>query len=140
MRLMDIFEGSDLERHAEFFQYDSELHDPDQPEWTKMPAKDYDWTEVSDYPVSRLFHLMSGGDWAGWLKNEIAMYREEGSWDNRESEWEAMIHEPIREPIVLTELSGLGYLWDGWHRTAATIVSGRKSIPAIVGTPKVDMR
>jgi hypothetical protein len=87
------------------------------------------WRYVENFPLSFLQH--HGDDWQGWLEGEIRDFELAG--DDRG--YRAMLGEPIVEAIVVLMVDGKGYIWDGWHRTAASIVSGRTHIKAIVGTP-----
>lgn len=86
------------------------------------------WTYEPNYDISKLLHLIPDG-WSAWFENEIkelAELREPGY-------YEAMLNRPIQEAIIVRENARLGYLWDGWHRTGATITRGRPTIRAIVG-------
>lgn len=87
------------------------------------------WSRADQFPVSMLMHLMD--DWDQWFRNELQMDEEEGLG----REWASLITEEIRDEIVVLVRDGKGYIWDGWHRAAAVIMSGRQFIPAIVGTP-----
>jgi hypothetical protein len=97
----------------------------DGPPEASKNAADYQWTYDPSYPVDRI----SGGDWCEWMHDEIEMWREEGHPDR----YDDMFDRPIEEPIIITEIDGVAYLWDGCHRTAASVTRGLATIPAVVG-------
>lgn len=86
------------------------------------------WTYEHNYDVSKLLHLVPEG-WEAWFaeeRRELAELRPPG-W------YEAMLNQPIEEAIIVLERGGLGYIWDGWHRTGATVTRKLTRIRAIVG-------
>lgn len=89
------------------------------------------WSREENFPVAALVHLME--DWTTWFQDELDMDRD----DEMGRDWAALLTEDIRDEIFVLVRDGKGYIWDGWHRAAATIVSGREFIPAIVGRPKM---
>jgi hypothetical protein len=91
------------------------------------------WEKTDAFPVSMLTHLID--DWHQWFQGELAMNEE----DAMGREWSSLLNEDIQEEIVVLVRDGKGYIWDGWHRTAAVIVSGREFIPAIVGRPCAEL-
>jgi hypothetical protein len=93
-----------------------------------LKAVDYDWHFEPAYPVVRI--CLS--DWEEWWKEETEMWAEEGQPDR----YADMLDRPIEEPIIVVDVGGKGYLWDGCHRTAAATVRHLPTLPAIVGTPK----
>lgn len=85
-------------------------------------------------PVSTLIHLMpSRGDWIRWFKEELEM---DASDYGGTRGWADLLVEPIHEEIVVTLIDNKAYIWDGWHRAAASIASHRDTVPALVGRPK----
>lgn len=100
-----------------------------------LKADDAYWVYDPAFPVERLMAAMDGGPeaWAEWYKDELEMDKEEEL--NRY--WDELSVEEIREPIIVAFPSnGSVQIWNGWHRTAGSIVSGKKTIPAIYGVPK----
>lgn len=93
-----------------------------------MPADRYEWHYDPAYPLDRI----ACGPWDEWMKEEIKMWAEEGQPDR----YDDMFDRPIEEPIVITQVNGQGWLWDGCHRVGASVLQGLKTIPAIVGRPK----
>jgi hypothetical protein len=63
------------------------------------------------------------------MVEEIDMWREEGQPDR----YADMFDRPIEEPIIVVEIDGVAYLWDGCHRTGAAVTRGLTDLPAIVG-------
>jgi hypothetical protein len=77
------------------------------------------------------FSNFGGADGArAWLEGEIAMDEEEGLG----REWRALVDEEIRDEVVLLGRRDKLYIWDGWHRVAASISRGI-AVKAIVGRP-----
>lgn len=49
--------------------------------------------------------------------------------------FDCILQEPIQEPVVVAvEVNGRAYLWDGNHRVGGSLLTGRKTVPAIVGS------
>ena len=88
------------------------------------------WQFIADFPLALLHHLSD--NWPAWFDDEIRM----DEVDELNRGYRAMLREPIIEAIVVVMVDGKGYIWDGWHRTGASISSGRTTIRAIVGTPE----
>jgi hypothetical protein len=65
-----------------------------------------------------------------WISDEIKMAEEEGI----QRDWHLLLVEPIREEIYCLLRDGQAHTWDGYHRAAALIATGRP-IVAIVGRP-----
>lgn len=89
------------------------------------------WRFVADYDVAKL-HPVAEGNLQEWFKDEQAM----AAMGGRPGVYDSMLTRPINEAIIVLERDGTGYIWDGWHRTGATVTKGGKTIPAIVGTPR----
>jgi len=66
-----------------------------------------------------------------WLQAEIQMAAEDGM----TRDWDRMLSEPIRDPVVCLVRDGQAHIWDGFYRVAASVATGR-SIAAIVGRPR----
>lgn len=114
----------------EELRQDAEGHETD---FDHGKAEDFDWRFDAAYPLSKLVSQMPGGveGWHEWWRDEVGMDADE----ELGREWSALAEEDIRDPIIISE-DGKLEIWDGWHRTAACIVSGRTTIPAIVGTTR----
>lgn len=92
------------------------------------PTESLQWYVVDNYPLNRIWNRPD----AEWFAAERAMHAEDG----RPEMYDDMLSEPILEPIIVRQADGLGYIWDGWHRTAASVVLGRDSIIALVGVDR----
>lgn len=46
-----------------------------------------------------------------------------------------LLSNEIREPVIITIIDSRIYVWDGWHRIAASVISGKATIPAIYAVP-----
>lgn len=91
-------------------------------------------------PVSALKGAMSGRcpgrkEWREWLKGENEARERRGF-----PSYDAWFEGGIREPIFVDGQEGehdgkfAPMIWDGWHRTAWSIVQGKETIPAYLGT------
>lgn len=95
------------------------------------PAAEYGW-EVVDFPIADI--ASRPDDWKAWMQEENQNCVEYGDPDR----YTGILTEDIREEVVLVlceDEQGVtgGYLWDGYHRTAATVVKGGTTVRAIVG-------
>lgn len=115
-----------LREFARGYQHDN--HSPGDPGYCS--AEDADW-RLARVDAERCVGFSSAAEAHDWLQSEIRMAREDGL----EREWEALLTEEIREPVVLLDRRGLLYIWDGWHRVASARARGI-SIEAIVGVPR----
>jgi hypothetical protein len=106
--------------------YQDTIYEPGDPGYIDVNAAR--WREVQDYPLARLAHLHP--DWKRY-------WGEEMSDELRKDHLQSMIDHDIREDIVVYDDGARGWIWDGWHRVAASFVVGRKTIPAVVGTRKL---
>jgi len=97
---------------------------------------DFDWREVEHHPVETLIGCMPGGRsaWSSWWADEIASMP--GQWDRLATD--ARFDERIicSGPRRGDAPSPIQHIWDGWHRTAAAIIRGMPTIPAIVGVER----
>lgn len=89
------------------------------------PTESLQWYLVEDYPLSRIAFCPD----EAWFAAERKMHAEEG----RPEMYDDMFSGPIHTPIIVRQDGDLGYIWDGWHRTGASVVLGRTSIIALVG-------
>jgi hypothetical protein len=67
-----------------------------------------------------------------WLDEEIQMAEQ----DELPRDWKSLLTEPIRDEVFCLVCGNEAYIWDGYHRIAALIATGRP-IRAIVGRPYV---
>jgi len=134
--LFEMYSPDELEKQASYFEYDNNLED--------KPASEYNWEIVPELPLKVFLGKSAESgldkleDWVEWFKQENEMWTDPMS-DEPEgkSRWAHLAQEEIQEPIIMVYNDvGEWHIWDGWHRTAASFVAGRKSVPAIVGTPK----
>lgn len=86
------------------------------------------WTYEPHYDVSKLLHLLPD-QWPEWFRQEQA----DAADDGREGYYNSMLDRPITEAIIVLERDGKGYIWDGWHRTGATVTRNLTGLRAIVG-------
>lgn len=95
-------------------------------------AENADWHYDPVFDLSLLMHLFANeGGAKAWLDDEIKMDEEEELCRG----YRAMLAEDIEEEVVILVRDGKGYIWDGWHRVAAALASGRATLKAITGTP-----
>lgn len=104
------------------------LQMPDDPRG--QPAHTYSWRYVDEFPIALIDE--ASFNWRGWFEDEVRMWADEG----QPHRYDELVEGPILEAVVLVEYAGRAWLWDGCHRTAASVVAGRDYVPAIVGTPK----
>lgn len=95
------------------------------------PASRFEWSDVASYPISKI-QDRTREEWIAFMQEEIDMWAEDGDPDRYEDE----LRNDIREPVVLVEIDGRAYVWDGNHRIAACVMTGRDTVPAQVGRPK----
>lgn len=94
-----------------------------------LKADDLVWRYEPAYPVSRI------DNWEAYeemMNDDIATWKDEGDPER----YSDMFDRPIQYPVVLSEVDGVGYMWDGCHRLGAILMKGEKTIAAVVGTPK----
>lgn len=93
------------------------------------------WKYVKNYPIDKFIYGNTTKDsWVDWIKQEIEWAEEDG----REGYYDDLFEGDIHTSIVVVELNGLTYIWDGNHRVGASIAQGKETIPAIVGYKKGD--
>lgn len=94
-------------------------------------AADYDWRYEPAYPLDR-FREMTPERWRSYMRNEMQAAEDE-DWAR---DYEDIVDNDIREPVIAVEIGGKAYLWDGFHRVGGSHLADRARIPAIIGTPK----
>lgn len=67
---------------------------------------------------------------SAWLQAEVRMDIE----DEMHRGWADLLDEPIQEEVTIFIREGRAYIWDGWHRTAASMATHRL-LKALVGRP-----
>lgn len=129
--LFEMYTPPDLEEYAA--GYESENYGDDR------GAEDFDWQFIPEFPLSEFLKpsanagTQSKEQWAEWFQKE----NEWSAADYGQPYWEHLADEEINEPIVVSyNDEGKWHIWDGWHRTGASITTDRTTIPAVVGTPK----
>jgi len=103
-------------------------------------ASDFNWREELAFPIENLIDSgTNAAQWAAFLDEERRLWEEDkcGRDDNRivslEKYWLSNPNDPV---IIVLGRDGLYTPWDGNHRIAISIVYGRKTIHAVVGTRK----
>lgn len=88
------------------------------------------WSLIIAHPTNVLIPIMGSiKEYKEWFKNEVKDLS-----DIRGLEYfDDMIDNDIRDPIILSYVNGKFFVWDGWHRLSAAIISGQKTIPVILG-------
>lgn len=95
-----------------------------------MTAADADWVLVPEFPLSEIMPLVGDQQaWAKWLENE-----HEDGYEGIDGSVEP--DDPIIVAYDPADNGGKAMIWDGWHRSAGAIISGRTTIPAVVGVPR----
>lgn len=98
------------------------------------PASRFCWNLETSYPIDRI-RDRTRTQWRVWMDREIRMWAREGDPERFDDE----LRNPIREPVVVVEMEGRAYVWDGNHRIGGSVVADRMVVPAIVGRPRMDM-
>src|SRR5688572_5870420 len=93
------------------------------------PANRFIWHYEPNFPIDRIANKR---DALELFTSDREAWTEEGEPDR----FDDMLNEPIREPIVLVDTGTIGYIWDGNHRVAASILTNRSTISAYVGIAK----
>jgi hypothetical protein len=97
-----------------------------------VPFSEISWAYDSAFDVSRLHAIMSPAEWRDWMDDEIAISVEDLEDPER---WAPLIDEDIRDPVVIFEHpDGNLHIWDGWHRSAATVIKGADTMKVVFGT------
>ncbi len=103
----------------------------------------YVWQYVPNMPLGSFVsqpdyngNTHSTEDWTRWFRGEVESEIENNSY----STWEDLLFDAVETPIIVSvpqDGKMLGWdIWDGWHRTGASISAGRKIIPTILGVRK----
>lgn len=96
-----------------------------------VDVEELDWIYIDALPVS---FLGTPEYWRTFWEQQAGFHE-----PDRLALWQRMLTETIRDPIVISmhertpDGEDATMSWDGLHRTAATVLSGRSTIPAIVG-------
>ena len=93
---------------------------PDKASWSTGTLLAEDFAHIWDSPAAAML----------WISDEIMMAEEDGL----QRDWHLLLTEPVREEVYCLLRKGQAYIWDGYHRVAALIATGRP-IVAIVGRP-----
>lgn len=94
------------------------------------PADRFVWHYDPAYPMARFAN--DKARIIEFMRNEIQAWAEEGEPDR----FDDMLGVPIKEPIIVVEVDGASYTWDGNHRLGAAFLNDATTIPAIIGVPK----
>lgn len=93
---------------------------PAKASWSTGTLSAEDFTHIWESPAAAM----------AWISDEIKVAAEDGL----QRDWHLLLIEPIREEVYCLLRDGQAYIWDGYHRIAALIATGRP-IAAIVGRP-----
>lgn len=105
-------------------------------------ANQFEETHVATGPASRFnwrYEPHYGLDRIAYKKDAVELFKsDQKAWadDGDPHRYDDLLNEPIHEPIVIVEIGGLSYIWDGNHRVAASLLTNRSTIPAYVGVLK----
>jgi hypothetical protein len=97
--------------------------DPRKADWSLEVLQPAELTNIFETPEEA----------RAWLDEEIRMEEEDGL----HCGWRALLTEDIREETILLVRDGAAHVWDGWHRTAASVARGIP-LKSIVGRPHAD--
>lgn len=96
----------------------------------RVDANTLTWRYVARYDIK---NLGSRSGWIEFMTDEREMWAEAGEphrFDEMKKWWAK--GDP-NDPIIVVEIDGASYIWDGNHRVALSHEAGTKTIPAIVG-------
>lgn len=130
--LAESWRPNDLEEYAR--EHQGMIYDTHEPGGGK--ASDYVWRYDPAYPISKPIDGLKPKARAQWMRDEIRNFELDGY----PGRYDELLSQDIQEPVVAVEVNGETYLWDGNHRVGACCLTGRKTVPAVVGTPKADKR
>lgn len=119
----------DAARYAAGYADNSASHTLDEVDWEYDAA--FPLEMFVDSKNVQLGYTNAQG-WADWYHGEVRDFIDDNGYDL----WGSLEHEEIEEPVVAVFTDDGWDLWDGWHRTGASIAAGRTTIPAVVGTLK----
>lgn len=110
----------------------------------KDTAKLYNWKFIPNFHLSQFIktkylNLTTTDMWVNWYEGEIRHSedsdKDSGYFDELEKEWK---NNPLEVgPILLMKKNGAYGIGDGNHRIGISFKLGIKTIPAIVGVPKM---
>lgn len=93
------------------------------------------WEYCAEFPVALLFssHIFEDAEKAKeWIEQDIADFIEDDE-PGRAENYRDLLKQDICEPVIVSEVGGVYKLWDGWHRTAASMAKGAKTMRVIIG-------
>jgi hypothetical protein len=97
-----------------------------------VPLGEISWSYDPTFEVTRLLSIMTEGEWRGWLDEEIEMSASELDDPDR---WAPLLVQDIFEPVVIFDHpDGTLHIWDGWHRSASSVVKGSETLKVVYGT------
>lgn len=130
MRLLELFEATGEDRWMNYAKSWGEHNFP-----SGTTAEDYDWQMIPKLVLTSLLTVLTEPEWIKFFRQEQQAWAEEGQPDR----YDDLLKGPINDPVVLVKIGKKYDVVDGLHRIAASFVAGRKSIPAVIGVPKVPM-
>jgi len=128
MRLLQFLEAT----NDRWLRYAKSHGEHNFPQGTK--AEDYDWQFIPKLMLTTMTNIMNPEQWVDFFRDEHDVAVDDGRMG-----YEDELKNPIREPVVLVKIGKVYDVVDGWHRIGASFAGNRKSIPAVIGVPKVPM-
>lgn len=108
--------------------YQGAIYDIGEPGGGKV--EDFNWHVDPHYNINKKIDSLTPQQRVEWMQAEIKAWADEGEPDR----FDDMLDEPIVEEIIaVEEKDGATFLWDGNHRVGASLLTGRTTVPAIVG-------
>lgn len=90
------------------------------------------WRFDKNFNVQRLLPLMDTVDeFQSWWNDEVEILGDVKG----ECYFNDLLSNEIREPIIISIIDSRIFVWDGWHRIAASVITGKTTIPVIFGVP-----
>jgi hypothetical protein len=93
------------------------------------PASRFEWTFEPSWNLESTIDGMAPSERISWMESEIAIWSDDGDPER----FSDLLTEQIETPVIAVTVNGKDYLWDGNHRVAASLMTGRATAPAIVG-------
>jgi hypothetical protein len=97
-----------------------------------VPLSEITWSYDPAFDVSRLLSIMTEEEWREWFDQEIDISINDLADPDR---WAPLAEEDIFEPVILFDHpDGNLHIWDGWHRSGASVVKGAGTMKVVCGT------
>lgn len=116
-----------LRAYASLFQHDN--HSASDPGYCDPGLADWSVELLAPEAFTSVFASSDAA--LDWLASEIRMAADDGL----QRDWDVLLTEDIKEEVVVLLRDTVPFIWDGFHRVAASVATGRP-IRAIVGRPR----